>query len=429
MRWTLLFVLFLCSLPTAVFAQTRSWGPWVSEVEQQAEELYSQQDFTGAYRLFLQEANRGSAYSEVRVGEFYETAMPGLPVRYDPVQSFAWYQKAAEQGYPLGQFMVGKAYWTSNKGARLDHAQSFTWYKKAAEQGYVPAELEVASYYCGEGTAAPDYVQAWSWYKKAAANGPTLMQPLSRDWKKTQYRYWWENLNWTMGKMYMNGLGVPKNYAWAVDHLQIAAGRGFSSAAVDMGKMYLTGGFGLQKNLFQARRWFSYAAGRGNQDAQSYLAQMDGQQSPAPPAPANSYVAQTAQLKASQGTCTAIHSALHSDNFGHWYSFGAAWGRSTLAEAESAARSELIKASNGTSINFNSDEVLTPFSGCTYGHGAVVAKLKGINGSLLGNGIYDLVSGVVDATTQGAIASAMEDCNRVAGTGDSDGPCTVMLQW
>jgi TPR repeat protein len=285
-------------------------------------------------------------------------------------QALAEYLRAAKLGSAKSQNMVAWMY-RFGLGTTIDYGQAMSWYQKAAAQGNAQAEEGIGRLYQTSGGVARDYAQALKWYEKAAAQGDASAQ-------------------YSIGSLYLNGWGVTQNQA-------------------------------------QARVWFQMSADQGDYQAKEMLAKMNAQG----PQPRTSAAATTqpTQAVAGQGTCTAIHSALHSDDFGHWYSFGAAWGRSSLAEAESAARSELIKASNGMSINFNSDEVLTPFSGCTYGHGAVVAKLKGINGSLLGNGIYDLVSGVVDATTQGAIASAMEDCNRVAGTGDSDGPCTVMLQW
>jgi len=90
----------------------------------------------------------------------------GVPQNY--VESAKWYRKAAEQGYAVGYFNLGLAYYM-HLGVPEDYTEAAKLFDKAAEQG-----LAVAQFYLGRmyelGTGVPqDFVQAHKWYTLATA--------------------------------------------------------------------------------------------------------------------------------------------------------------------------------------------------------------------------------------------------------------------
>ena len=82
-------------------------------------------------------------------------------------------------------------------------------------------------------------------------------------------------------------------------------------------------------------------------------------------------------------------------------------------------------------------------SGCTYAHGAVAGKLKirpsggsmwnpgGAAGtSILGAGIYDMVTVNFADSTDAAVSVAISQCQVQKGSGDNDHEvCKVLEQW
>jgi uncharacterized protein len=59
----------------------------------------------------------------------------------------------------------------SGKGVALDTAEAVTWYRKAAEHGNADAENTLGSIYA-EGRGVPrDYVRAYAWFSLAMVAG------------------------------------------------------------------------------------------------------------------------------------------------------------------------------------------------------------------------------------------------------------------
>jgi TPR repeat protein len=88
-----------------------------------------------------------------------------------------------------------------------------------------------------------------SWYRKAADNG-NLRAHIS------------------LGTMYENGRGVPRDYAAAVSWYRKAADRGYADAQDSLGLMYANGR-GVPQDYIMAHMWYNLAAASGNKDAAS----------------------------------------------------------------------------------------------------------------------------------------------------------------
>ena len=88
----------------------------------------------------------------------------------DNVKAAGWYQKAAEQGYALGERNLGNCYYWG-KGRLRNYEEAMKWYRKAAEQGNADAQYRLGDcYYFALGVKG-DLQEAVKWYQKAAELG------------------------------------------------------------------------------------------------------------------------------------------------------------------------------------------------------------------------------------------------------------------
>jgi uncharacterized protein len=69
-----------------------------------------------------------------------------------------------------------------------------------------------------------------------------------------------------LGLMYLNGQGVPRDYATALSWLRKAAEQGYADAQNFLGQMY-AGGYFVPQDYVIAHMWFDLAVASGRQDA------------------------------------------------------------------------------------------------------------------------------------------------------------------
>lgn len=120
----------------------------------------------------LARANAGDAAAQVSVGEKYAQAAAASPDRDEAAddwkQSFAWYEKAAEQGDISGEIHLAEAY-SSGRGVARDMAKAADCYRKAAKQGDPEAQGRLAMLYSlGQGVPQSD-ADAYFWFDLASA--------------------------------------------------------------------------------------------------------------------------------------------------------------------------------------------------------------------------------------------------------------------
>src|ERR1035438_936210 len=77
---------------------------------------------------------------------------------HDDTEATKWLRKAADQGYPEAEYLIGGA-----------DAEGIKWWHKSAEHGYVPAQFSLGRYYMADygpyhkvdpSDAKPDYSEA-----------------------------------------------------------------------------------------------------------------------------------------------------------------------------------------------------------------------------------------------------------------------------
>ena len=87
----------------------------------------------------------------------------GWGVKKDFQEAVKWFCKAAEQGHPAGQRMLGRMH-EFGRGVTRNYAEAVCWYRRAAEQGERSAQYDLG-HMCFKGKGIPrDDVEAYRWF-------------------------------------------------------------------------------------------------------------------------------------------------------------------------------------------------------------------------------------------------------------------------
>ncbi len=134
-------------------------------------------------------------------------------------------------------------------------------FRPLADQGDTNAQFMLGLMYV-EGRGVPqDYAEALKWYRLAAAQGDAVAQ-----------------LN--LGVMYDNGRGAPQDYAEAVRWYSLAAEQGYAEAQFMLGAMY-TAGAGVPQDSILAHMWYNLTAAQGDKIAAALRDTFEKEMTPA----------------------------------------------------------------------------------------------------------------------------------------------------
>jgi TPR repeat protein len=391
------FVLLAC--PFTALAQNSA-----SALDTQAQSFYAQKNYAAAFAAYQAAAQQGDAAGENWTGYMYSA---GLGVTKDPAAAVVWFQMSAAQGLADGEFNLGGMYFNGT-GVTQDYAQAMSWYSKAAVQNFAAAHEKLGEmYYDGHGTATNFQLALGNFAPAAAAGLP-------------------ESENF-MGLMYQRAQGgLQTDYTQALAWYAKAAAQNNADAEDNIGYCYLNG-LGVPVNLDQARAWFQKAAAQGETAAIAHLAAMDAATQPAP---------------ASGGSCAVVYAAFtQNPTYGETEMFGASYGQSALATAESGASAQLNGTLNGAQV-LNvagvgpGNGILAIASGCGFSHGAVAVIQKfnpaATGGAYvpIGDNIYSTVQAALANDAADANANAINNCkNAMNGTYIDAYNCHVVFQW
>lgn len=124
-------------------------------------------------------------------------------------------------------------------------------YQYAAERGNVNSQFNMGRMYQdGLGVPRSDPT-ALTWFRRAAEQGhiPSQLQ---------------------VGQMYRFGVGAPQDYKEAYHWLRTAAEQGSTEGQIALGELY-QGGSGVEKNLEEAAKWYRLASDQGHDGARRHL--------------------------------------------------------------------------------------------------------------------------------------------------------------
>jgi uncharacterized protein len=184
----------------------------------------------------------------------------GLGVDQDKAEAVGWYRKAAKQENPNAMFNLGAAYYNGD-GVAADEVAAFAWFLLARQFGSSSANdaagrmkdeagnrqsdaLEKIGDMYQKGDELPQRSsEAIHWYCEAAENGEGRVQVKLA------------NL------LLRDRTGTP-NYAEAHPLCEKAANLHFPLGAYCIGQIY-DHGWGVERDLSQAAKWYSEAANMG----------------------------------------------------------------------------------------------------------------------------------------------------------------------
>ena len=185
-------------------------------------------------------------------------------------------RQAAEQGDVEAQFMLGVAH-----ADDLGDTEAVAWLRAAASQGHLTAQLALAARYEGGMGVPQDHGEAIVWYRRAAEQDLTDSQAGPDTLERVMDLQTQAIAQYTLGGLYMEGLGAPENLTEAARWYRRAADHGVVAAQIVLGAMYADGS-GVPQDYVRAHMWFNLAAARGNEDARelrdSISASMTGPQ-------------------------------------------------------------------------------------------------------------------------------------------------------
>ncbi|MDF1735672.1 MAG: tetratricopeptide repeat protein [Minwuia sp.] len=162
------------------------------------------------------------------------------------------WQELADDGDAAAQFNLGTLY-DSGEGVEQDSARAAELWAAAADQGLLVATHNLALMELEQAAGDPARLEAArARLEQAAVSG------LPR-------------ATYTLGKMYLLGVGVPQDVDRALELLRQAAETGLPRAEYNMGKIYRDGQ-GVEADPVAAADWFGRAALHGHPGAQDHYA-------------------------------------------------------------------------------------------------------------------------------------------------------------
>ena len=117
-----------------------SWAPLVPENKEASQELGKLALMVG----LVQRADDGRPNAQYELSMLYEH---GLGVDQDPNKAWQLALKAAEGGSPAAQIYVGTKYYDPSDDSGKDPAKAADWYEKAAAQGLADAQFSLGVMY------------------------------------------------------------------------------------------------------------------------------------------------------------------------------------------------------------------------------------------------------------------------------------------
>jgi uncharacterized protein len=170
---------------------------------------------------------------------------------------------------------MGDRYFTG-RGLEQDYAKAFEWYRKAADQGLADAESRLGYLYTNGLGVSRDIDQARAWYQKAADQGngeakAALQRPQPQPNPSEQnappgapFAATSQEQDLTPAQENERGDGdvIFHKYGDAMEWYRKAADRGLANAQFNVGELY-ENGWGVAKDIDQAKGWYQKAADQG----------------------------------------------------------------------------------------------------------------------------------------------------------------------
>lgn len=139
-----------------------------ADLYNQAGQSFQAGDHAAAAKIVTKAAEAGNAIAQLRLALMYDQG-DGVP--RSPTTAMQWYQRAGVQGEPESQVQLGIAYEAGHYGYAENWDLAAKLYQASAMQGWRKGQFSFGrAYQFGMGVPQ-DRQQAIVWFRKAAANG------------------------------------------------------------------------------------------------------------------------------------------------------------------------------------------------------------------------------------------------------------------
>ena len=263
--------------------------PWELTVDKKGKPA---RDWLDQYR---QAAELGHAEAQAKLGRFYRLGIRKVLIK-DSEESLKWYRLAAEQNNSAGLEGLAFAYFYG-KGVDQDIAKSVALYEQAADLGSARAHFSLGAMYSRGRNVERDLDTGMLWFHKLASNSarfpgyaPHAAKRLGDLYQtkgnQEEYLRWYrvaagvdclernqgecpvgkatvgsvrysEQARITLASHYVRGRGVQRDYAAALRLYKSVPKNTY--AQTGMGAIYYTGGYGVEKEITESRRWYARA--------------------------------------------------------------------------------------------------------------------------------------------------------------------------
>ena len=205
-------------------------APATSADVQTGLDAFKNKDYATAFREWKASAEDGMADAQFYLGVLYAR---GLGVRQDLGEAERWYRRSAELGNPDAEFALGEMYARGWAAGARDQVDAMRWLQP--DLGMPPVDWDrIADY-----GMAKDLKKAAYWYRLAAEKGLAEAQ-------------------YSLGRLYASGKGVPHSEEQATAWVRAAASQGYPPAEARLGSR-LAAGKGTTQDDRLAYFWLTLA--------------------------------------------------------------------------------------------------------------------------------------------------------------------------
>ncbi len=255
---------------------------------------YAQKDNWQAHHLFVKADECGAKlepkYIDL-VAWDYKNGKNGIEKNIQ--LAVDWYVKEGQAGDPDGYKWAGDIYYFGEENFPPDQMQASAYYREGANNGSVRCFYDLGyAYQYGQGVAK-DPKRALKYIQEGADKGDAAaMEKLGNYYENgfagleqnyemaancfrdainaATERFAVTNAQNDLGLLYLEGKGVPKLYDRAMEYFKQAEDAGDKYAPWNIGRMY-DNGWGVDRDINQARAHMQIAADRGHQSAAEWL--------------------------------------------------------------------------------------------------------------------------------------------------------------
>ena len=211
---------------------------------------FKRDEHAAAAEHFQRGCDEGDAGSQLRLGMLYYA---GSGVPRDVAKAAGLWHLAADQGNAIAEYNLGAVYRTG-EGVQRDFEKAEKYYKRAAEPSKRCFEAQ-----CALGCIlfeSGDYAGALAVFEQAASGNQAAADV------KMAANQGASAALFNMALMYLNGAGVRKDRAVAVEYFKRAADKGDAEAQWNVAMLYKHGD-GVARNPAAASWYFARAAEQG----------------------------------------------------------------------------------------------------------------------------------------------------------------------